>query len=55
MSVETFFESGADGFLSKPCREDDLLDTIRILLKTVYDYDETDRTKGEFAAAVCLS
>jgi two-component system, sensor histidine kinase and response regulator len=46
------FESGADGFLSKPCREDDLLDTIRILLKTVYDYDETDGTEGDFVAGV---
>jgi CheY-like chemotaxis protein/anti-sigma regulatory factor (Ser/Thr protein kinase) len=46
------FESGADGFLSKPCRENDLLDTIRILLKIVYDYDETDGTEGEFVAGL---
>jgi CheY-like chemotaxis protein len=43
-------ECGADGFLSKPCREDDLLETIRILLKIDYDYDETDGTEGEVVA-----
>jgi two-component system sensor histidine kinase/response regulator len=35
-------ESGADGFLPKPCREDDLLETMRVFLKIAYDYDETD-------------
>ena len=32
--------SGADGFLSKPCREEELLEKIRSLLNVEYDYDE---------------
>jgi len=32
--------SGADDFLSKPCREDDLLDKMRALLNITYDYEE---------------
>jgi PAS domain S-box-containing protein len=46
------FESGADGFLAKPCREDDLLETVRGFLKIVYDYDETDATEEEFVAGL---
>jgi PAS domain S-box-containing protein len=45
-------ESGADGFLAKPCREDDLFETIRIFLKIVYDYDETDAGEDELAAGL---
>ncbi|HEV2200838.1 MAG TPA: PAS domain S-box protein [Bryobacteraceae bacterium] len=33
--------SGADGFLAKPCREDDLLEKIRVLLDIAYEYEET--------------
>jgi PAS domain S-box-containing protein len=33
--------SGADGFLAKPCREDELLEAIRSRLDIAYDYDET--------------
>jgi CheY-like chemotaxis protein len=44
------FESGADGFLAKPCREDDLLEMMRVFLKIVYDYDETNETEAELVA-----
>jgi len=33
-------ESGADDFLSKPCREEDLLEKMRALLNITYDYEE---------------
>ncbi len=33
-------QTGADGFLSKPCREGDLLEKIRSLLNVEYDYDD---------------
>ena len=36
----TVFESGADDFLSKPCCEDELLESIRALLGVTYDYEE---------------
>jgi len=35
------FDNGADDFLPKPCREEDLLATIGTLLKIAYDYEET--------------
>jgi len=34
-------QSGADDFLSKPCREDELLEKLRAHLDIVYDYEET--------------
>jgi CheY-like chemotaxis protein len=33
-------ESGADDFIPKPCRENDLLESMRALLNVVYDYEE---------------
>jgi PAS domain S-box-containing protein len=33
-------QSGADDFLAKPCREDELLEKIRALLNITYDYEE---------------
>jgi CheY-like chemotaxis protein len=33
-------ESGADSFLAKPCREDELLEKIRSLLSLDYEYQE---------------
>jgi signal transduction histidine kinase/DNA-binding response OmpR family regulator len=33
-------ESGADDFLPKPCRENELLETMRALLNVIYDYEE---------------
>ncbi len=34
------FHSGADDFLPKPCREDELLERIRTLLNISYEYEE---------------
>jgi PAS domain S-box-containing protein len=42
-------ESRADGFLSKPLREDDLLEKMGQLLDVVYDYREPSDTKVESA------
>jgi PAS domain S-box-containing protein len=37
---QTAFQSGADHFLAKPCREDELLEQVRALLKITYDYED---------------
>jgi signal transduction histidine kinase/DNA-binding response OmpR family regulator len=37
-------KSGADDFLSKPCREDELLEKMRAHLDIVYDYEEASVT-----------
>jgi PAS domain S-box-containing protein len=39
------FQSGADDFLSKPCREDELLEKARALLDITYDYEEASEVK----------
>ena len=44
--------SGADGFLPKPCREEELLESVRALLNVVYDYESVSGSGGEPAAAV---
>jgi CheY-like chemotaxis protein len=36
-------QSGADDFLPKPCRENELLETMRALLNVIYDYEEVGR------------
>jgi len=41
--------SGADDFLSKPCREDELLEKMRKLLNVTYDYEETADAEGQSA------
>jgi PAS domain S-box-containing protein len=38
-----FRQSGADDFLAKPCREDELLEKVRALLNISYDYEEIGR------------
>ncbi len=38
-------QSGADAFVAKPCREDDLLDQMRALLNIEYDYKESDEAE----------
>jgi PAS domain S-box-containing protein len=39
---EKVTQSGADGFIGKPCREGELLETIRTFLNVVYDYENVD-------------
>jgi signal transduction histidine kinase/DNA-binding response OmpR family regulator len=39
--------SGADDFLAKPCREDELLEKIRVLLNVTYDYEEMNETDSQ--------
>jgi PAS domain S-box-containing protein len=39
--------SGADDFLSKPCREDQLLEKIRALLNIAYDYEDLSEADGQ--------
>jgi PAS domain S-box-containing protein len=40
-------QSGADDFVAKPCREDELLEKMRALLNLSYDYEEVRRTDGQ--------
>ena len=39
-------QSGADGFVAKPCREDELLEKLSHLLNVTYDYEEANGTEG---------
>ena len=39
--------SGADDFLAKPLRDDDLFEKMRALLDITYDYDELSETVGQ--------
>jgi signal transduction histidine kinase/DNA-binding response OmpR family regulator len=43
-------QSGADDFLSKPCREDELLEKLRAHLDIVYDYEESVGTESQSPA-----
>jgi PAS domain S-box-containing protein len=43
----TAAESRADGFLSKPLREDDLLEKLGKLLDVTYDYRDTPELEGQ--------
>jgi PAS domain S-box-containing protein len=45
-------ESGADGFVAKPCREDELLETMRSLLDLAYDYEEMEGAEDQPVAAL---
>jgi CheY-like chemotaxis protein/nitrogen-specific signal transduction histidine kinase len=45
-------DSGADGFLAKPCGEDELLETMRAHLKIAYDYEEMSGNTSEPVAGV---
>ncbi len=42
---QTVSLSGADDFLAKPCREDDLFEMIRVHLDLTYDYEELSEAK----------
>jgi len=53
---QAVFQSGADGFLTKPCREDELLEKIRSLLNLAYDYEEVSGAEhGPVAVMAALS
>jgi PAS domain S-box-containing protein len=43
-------ESGADDFVAKPCREDELLETMRSLLSITYQYQDLDEDNRETGA-----
>jgi PAS domain S-box-containing protein len=47
-------QNGADDFLSKPCREDELFEKIRTLLAVTYDYEDTAEP-GDGGAAQALT
>jgi CheY-like chemotaxis protein len=51
----TAFQSGADDFLAKPCREEELLRKIGMVLNIVYDYEQTNEGRDEKRPAVALS
>jgi PAS domain S-box-containing protein len=40
-------QAGADDYLAKPCREEDLLEKIRSLLKISYEYEETSEAEEQ--------
>jgi len=40
-------QTGADDFLAKPCREDELLEKMRALLNISYDYEEVSDAEGQ--------
>jgi signal transduction histidine kinase/CheY-like chemotaxis protein len=44
--------SGADDFLAKPCREDQLLEKMRALLHVTYEYEELGGNEGQPVAGV---
>ena len=52
----TVFQSGADDFVSKPCREEDLLEKIRASLGVAYIYEDASGSAGDqFAGTAALS
>jgi PAS domain S-box-containing protein len=40
-------QSGADDFVTKPCREDELLEKMLVLLNVAYDYEAMSAGEGE--------
>jgi PAS domain S-box-containing protein len=45
-------ESGADDFLAKPCREDELMEKMRKLLDIAFDYEELSSAEDQSPAGV---
>jgi CheY-like chemotaxis protein len=45
-------ESGADDFLSKPCREDELMEKMRTLLDIAFDYEELGSAEEQSPSGV---
>jgi CheY-like chemotaxis protein len=48
-------ESGADGFVAKPCSQDELLETMRSLLQLAYHYEESPQIEGRGQEASAVS
>jgi len=48
-------QSGADDFLTKPCREDELLEKMRVLLKIDYDYEEVSEAGDQALPGAALN
>jgi two-component system, sensor histidine kinase and response regulator len=48
-------QSGADDFVAKPCREDELLEKMRAHLNIAYDYEEMSGNESEPAPGVSAS
>jgi CheY-like chemotaxis protein len=49
-------KTGADDFIAKPCREEELLEKIRVLLNVAYDYEEiADAESKPLAGMAALS
>ena len=44
---QTVFESGADSFVAKPCREDEVLERIGNSLNIAYDYESLAGAEGQ--------
>ncbi|MGA2740227.1 MAG: response regulator [Bryobacteraceae bacterium] len=49
---QAVLQSGADDFLAKPCRDDELLEKMRPLLGIAYDYEEAGGTESIAALEV---
>jgi CheY-like chemotaxis protein len=45
-------QGGADDFIAKPCREEELLEKIRALLDVVYDYEEDSEAEDKPPAGI---
>jgi PAS domain S-box-containing protein len=48
-------ESGADDFLAKPCREDELLEKIRALLALTYEYQDASEAEDQDTGVPALT
>jgi PAS domain S-box-containing protein len=47
-------QSGADDFIAKPCREDELLEKIGVLLNLAYDYEEISQAEDKPSGMAAL-
>jgi PAS domain S-box-containing protein len=47
-------QSGADDFIAKPCREDELLEKIAVLLNLAYDYEEISQAEDKPSGMAAL-
>jgi DNA-binding response OmpR family regulator len=47
-------QSGADDYLTKPCREGELLEKLRTLLNIAYDYEAMSEAEGKHPAGAAV-